>query len=76
MTARGRQLAFLVGLLIVFGLPKRVDCGYPGTTCTRPGQFRHEVCTPYEIEPYGFYLIERLVGHDVGFAYSVHEDCL
>ena len=29
----------------------------------------------YELEPFGFYLIEKLAGADVGFAYSSGDDC-
>ena len=75
MTSRGRMIAALCGALIAFALPKRVDCGFPGGSCQHPGSLRGEVCTPYEIEPWGLYLIEHLAGRDVGFAYSSGEDC-
>jgi hypothetical protein len=74
MTTRGRQLAALFGLLIVFFLPKHVECGYPGGECRHTGSF-HRTCTDYEVEPFGFYLIEHLVGRDVGFAYTSGEEC-
>ena len=74
MTSSGRRWAFLFGLVVAFALPKKVDCGYPGATCQHPGELR-SVCTDYEVEPWGFSLIEQLVGHDVGFAYSSGEDC-
>jgi len=74
MTSRGKQLAFLFGVLIAFFLPKQVECGYPGAKCARPASF-HRTCTAYEMEPFGFYLIERLVDDDVGFAYTSGEDC-
>lgn len=74
MTSNGRRLAFLIGLVIAFMLPKRVECGYAGSTeCRRV--VNHRPCTMYEIEPWGFSLIERLVDRDVGFAYSVDRDC-
>jgi hypothetical protein len=75
MTTSGRRWAFLIGALIAFALPKKVECGFPGGTCTHAGHRHGEVCTPYEIEPWGFYLIEHLAGRDVGFAYSSDEDC-
>ena len=65
----------MFGLAIVFALPKRVECGYPGATCTRITGPRHERCTSYEVEPFGFYLIESVVGRDVGFAYTSGEEC-
>jgi len=74
MTARGKQLAFLFGLVIVFAIPKHVECGYPGADCSRKGTF-HRVCKSWELEPFGFFLIEKLAGTDVGFAYSSGEDC-
>jgi hypothetical protein len=70
MTSSGRRWAFLIGVVIAFMLPKRVECGYPGAQCIRnPG------CSVYELEPLGFYLIEYVAGRDVGFAYSSGEDC-
>jgi hypothetical protein len=74
MTSSGRRWAFLFGLAIVFALPKRVECGYPGGTCTHRNE-RREMCTAYEVEPFGFYWIEYVAGRDVGFAYSSGEDC-
>jgi len=74
MSSRGKQLAFLFGLLIVIALPKQVECGYPGGECARPGSFRR-TCTAWEVEPFGFYLLEKLAGRDVGFAYSSGEEC-
>jgi hypothetical protein len=74
MTTRGKQLGVLLGLLIVFALPKHVECGYPGNKCGRKGTF-NRTCTSYELEPFGFFLIEKLAGSDVGFAYSSGEDC-
>ena len=35
MTSSGRRIAFLLGILVAFALPKRVDCGYPGNDCRR-----------------------------------------
>ena len=70
MTSSGRRWAFLIGVVIAFMIPKRVDCGYPGAECVhKPG------CAVYEVEPWGFFLIEYVAGRDVGFAYSSGEDC-
>ena len=74
MTSRGKRLAFLFGLVIAFELPKHVECGHPGGECSHPSTF-YRSCTSYEVEPFGFYLIEKLVGSDVGFAYSTGEEC-
>ncbi len=74
MSSRGKQLAALFALVIIFALPKQVECGYPGGTCEHPASF-HRTCKSYEVEPFGFYLIEKLVGDDVGFAYSSGENC-
>ena len=76
MSSSGRRWAFLVGMLIAFALPKREDCGFSGASaCHVPGPMRGEICTPYEIEPWGFSLIEDLVGRDVGFAYEHDQEC-
>jgi hypothetical protein len=75
MTTRGRRIAFAIGALVAFALPKHVDCGYPGGTCQHAGGRHGEVCTSYEIEPWGFYLIELVADRDIGFAYSSGDDC-
>ncbi|MFN0253432.1 MAG: hypothetical protein ACKV2T_41570 [Kofleriaceae bacterium] len=77
MTSRGKQLAVLVALIILFFLPKRVECGYPDApevSCGHYG-FLGQYCKYYEVEPIGFWLIETLAHRDVGFAYSSGEAC-
>ena len=75
MTSSGRRIAFFLGLAIAFALPKRIECGHPGATCAHPGTRPGQICSDYEVEPWGFYLLESLLGRDVGFAYSSGEDC-
>ena len=76
MTSSGRRWALLIGILVAFALPKHVECGYPGATCaSHPGVLRTVSCTPYELEPWGFSLVEQVLGRDVGFAYTSGEDC-
>jgi hypothetical protein len=74
MTTSGRRWAALFGLTLAFMLPKKVECGYPDGRCTTVTSRWRESCTPYEVEPFGFYLIESVAHRDVGFAYS-DEDC-
>ncbi len=75
MTSSGRLWALLFGLLLIGALPKRVECGYAGADpCALAGTF-HRKCSSYEVEPLGFYLIERVAHADVGFAYSTGETC-
>lgn len=74
MTSRGKQITMLVAVLIALALPKHVDCGAPGRECSHLGVFR-QMCTPYEVEPLGFYLLEKALDRDVGFAYSTGERC-
>jgi hypothetical protein len=75
MTARGKQLAVIFGLLVGFLFPKHVECGYPGAkTCSRPGTYGRK-CVDYEVEPFAFYLIEKLTKDDFGFAYTSGEEC-
>ena len=74
MSTRGTHVAVVVAIVLAFLLPRRVPCGHPGATCSRPG-FLHTTCTRYELEPYGFYVIELIAKRDVGFAYSSGEDC-
>lgn len=73
MTSSGRRIAFFLGVLIAFAIPRRVDCGYPGATCSIQAGGR--TCAPYEVEPWGFYLLEYVVGRNVGFAYERGDDC-
>lgn len=75
MTYSGRRWAFVLGIVFALALPKKVDCGFPGGECEHAGTRHRERCTPYEIEPFGFYLLEAALHRDVGFAYSSGEDC-
>lgn len=74
MTTRGTRLAFALAVLIGLALPKRSECSYPGATCGHAGRGR-TICTSYEIEPLGVYLIELAVKRDVGLAYETGDDC-
>jgi hypothetical protein len=74
MTTRGKRITALFAVLVALALPKRVECGYPGTTCGTVGALKL-LCTPYEVEPFGFYLVEKLLERDVGFAYTSGEHC-
>ncbi len=74
LTSRGKMITGLIALIIAFLLPKQVECGYPGGECGRLAMFR-QVCKSYELEPLGFFLLERLLDRDVGFAYTRGEDC-
>lgn len=73
MTSNGRLLAALLGIAIAFMLPKRVECGYPGAYCGRIVD--KDRCTRFDVEPWGFFLIESVVKTNVGFAYSSEEEC-
>jgi hypothetical protein len=73
MTSRGKQVAALIALLLAGLLPRHVECGFPGATCTR--YEARGACRDYEVEPIAFYLLERLLERDVGFAYSTGETC-
>jgi len=73
MSSSGRRWALLIGIVIAFAIPKRVDCGYPGAVCTRFDAGK--TCGYYELEPWGFYLVEYVIGRNVGFAYSAGDDC-
>jgi hypothetical protein len=75
LSTNGKRIAAIIAVVVVLALPKRVECTYPGSlACTHPGRWGH-TCSDYEIEPFGFYLIELLVQRDVGFAYETSEDC-
>jgi hypothetical protein len=74
MTTRGTRIAFAIAVVLALLLPKRVDCGHPGATCGHAGRWR-TICTDFEIEPVGFYVIELIAHRDLGFAYATGEDC-
>jgi hypothetical protein len=74
MTSRGKRIAALCALVVVALLPKHVECGYPGGECSHLGMFK-QVCTYWEVEPLGVFLVEKLVDRNVGFAYKRGEDC-
>lgn len=74
MTSHGTRIALATAVLIALALPKRVECSYPGDSCGHTGKGR-TICTGYEIEPFGFYLIELVAHRDVGFAYQTGDDC-
>ncbi|MGE0870417.1 MAG: hypothetical protein AB7P03_17775 [Kofleriaceae bacterium] len=75
MTSRGKQVAFIFACIAVFLLPKRVDCGYPGGQCGTYSRDRTMYCTTSDLEPFGLFLIERIAGRNVGFAYSRDVTC-
>ena len=74
MSTRGTRVAFVIAIVFVLLLPKRVDCSHPGASCNHAGKGR-TTCADFEIEPLAFYLIELAVKRDVGFAYQRGEDC-
>jgi hypothetical protein len=67
MSTRGTRVAFVIAIVLVLLLPKRVDCSHPGATCNHAGKGQ-TTCAD-------FYLIELAVERDVGFAYQSGEDC-
>lgn len=74
MTSRGKRVAGVIAVILLFLLPKHVDCGFPGGEC-KHAAFLQRTCTPYELEPLGFYLIEKVAERNVGFAYTRGETC-
>jgi hypothetical protein len=75
MTSRAKQVVALIAVLLALLLPKRVECGFPGGECSPRARPYRQLCHPHEIEPIGLYLVEWVVGRNVGFAYSTGETC-
>ena len=73
MTSSGRRWAFLIGIVVAFALPKHVECGVPDGECTQI--IDRQECAAYEVEPWGFSLLERVFKRDIGFAYSHGIEC-
>ncbi|MDQ3301425.1 MAG: hypothetical protein M3619_32995 [Myxococcota bacterium] len=74
MSSSGMRWAFLFGVVLAIALPKRVPCGVPGIECAVEGRWR-TLCTSYELEPFGFYLLELAFHRDIGFAYTTGQEC-
>jgi hypothetical protein len=74
MSSRAKQVTALIAILLAGLLPKQVECGYPGAECARAGT-QHRLCRDYELEPIAFYLVEWVMGRNVGFAYARGEIC-
>lgn len=74
MSTRGMRITFAFAIVAALLLPKRVECGYPGATCAHAGRWGM-TCTDFEIEPFGFYVLELAARRDIGFAYSAGDDC-
>jgi len=77
MSTRGTHLALAIAVVIALLLPKRVECGFPGAVgaaCRHAGRGQM-ICTDFEVEPLGLYVIELAVHRNVGFAYSSGNDC-
>ncbi len=74
MTSSGRVKALIIGVLIAFALPKRVECKFPGNDCTRyVGKHtmhrlrdRAAGCSSW---------LEHLFKRNIGFAYKSAQDC-
>ena len=62
MTFSGRRIAFVLAILLVCFLPKRVELGH------------HDYCTHYKLEPLAIYGIESVFG-PTGIAYTTGDDC-
>jgi len=73
MTSRGRLIAALIGVAIAFMLPKRIGCGLGSNGCKRI--VNRGDCEAYEVEPFGFYLLESVFRTDLGFAYEIGDNC-
>lgn len=74
MSSRGKRIALVFALIVLFFLPKHVECGYPDAECGHAA-ILHQYCKYYEVEPVGFWVIEKLAHRDVAFAYSSGEAC-
>jgi hypothetical protein len=74
MTSRGKRITLLFAALVALAIPIKAVCGYPGAKCGRAAPFKMS-CKSYELEPLAFYLLEKALDRDVGFAYTSGEDC-
>ena len=74
MSTRGTRLAFAGAVLVACLLPRSLPCTYPNEPC---GALRADgrLCKESEVEPFGVYLLEYLVGRDLGLRYSSATAC-
>lgn len=76
LSTRGMRWTLLGGVFLALLLPMRVECGYPGATACGHKEALGLYCSPYQLEPWGIYAMERYVLHrDFGFAYQRGEEC-
>lgn len=73
MTTRGTRWALVGVAAVFFFLPKRLPCAFPGQDCSEVRGGR--ICRNGEVEPLGFYALERVLGRDLGFSYSSQRAC-
>ncbi|MEZ4364057.1 MAG: hypothetical protein R3B48_28045 [Kofleriaceae bacterium] len=74
LSTRAMRWAYLTALVVAFFLPKKLDCSFPGQSCA-PYTSLGLRCTRQDLEPWGFYLLERAFDRDIGFAYAHYETC-
>jgi hypothetical protein len=74
MTWRGRRIAFFLAIAAAIAIPKRIPCRFPGEDCEQIVKDK-QLCSQFETEPFGVYLIEYVIGRDVGIRYSEELDC-
>ncbi|MEZ4366407.1 MAG: hypothetical protein R2939_08985 [Kofleriaceae bacterium] len=73
MTTSGTRWAVAIVLALAFFLPVRLPCSFPGQDCAEIRDKR--LCRDGDLEPLGFYLVERVLRRDLGFAYSTTRAC-
>ena len=66
--------AAVLAVVAALAMPIKQRCGAPGRTCASTVDAGGEVHYYYEIEPFGVFLIESVVGSDIPLFYTSGEE--
>lgn len=61
-------------VIAVLALPIKVRCGAPGRTCASAVDAHGDVHYYYEVEPFGVFVMESVLGSDIPWFYTSGEE--
>ncbi|QLL06963.1 hypothetical protein [Mycobacterium vicinigordonae] len=63
-----------VAAIATLAMPVKQRCGAPGHTCGSAVDANGDVHYYYEVEPFGVFLVETLIGSDIPLFYTSGEE--